>query len=206
MREGQKKIFFVTGESYDSVINSPHLEFFKKNNVEVLLLTDRVDEWMVSHLAQFDGKEFQDITKGELDLDGLTGEQEKENQEQLAEEHKGLIERITGALEGQVGTVRVTARLTDSPACLVVGQNDMGDHLRQMLKAAGQEVPEVENTLEINPEHPLIQSMDGEQDEQRFADLSQVIYGQAQLAQGSQLKQPAEYVAKLNKLLLDLMK
>jgi molecular chaperone HtpG len=206
MREGQKKIFFVTGESYDAVINSPHLEFFKKNNVEVLLLTDRVDEWMVSHLAQFDGKEFQDITKGELDLDGLTGEQEKENQEKLAEEHKGLVERISGALEGQVGTVRVTARLTDSPACLVVGQNDMGDHLRQMLKAAGQEVPEVESTLEINPDHPLIQSMDNEQDEQRFADLSQVIYGQAQLAQGSQLKQPAEYVAKLNKLLLDLMK
>ena len=206
MREGQKKIFFVTGESYDAVINSPHLEFFKKNNVEVLLLTDRVDEWMVSHLAQFDGKEFQDITKGELDLAGLTGEQEKESQEKLAEEHKGLVERISGALEGQVGTVRVTARLTDSPACLVVGQNDMGDHLRQMLKAAGQEVPEVESTLEINPDHPLIQSMDNEQDEQRFADLSQVIYGQAQLAQGSQLKQPAEYVAKLNKLLLDLMK
>ena len=206
MREGQKKIYFVTGENYDSVISSPHLEFFKKNNIEVLLLTDRVDEWMASHLAQFEGKEFQDITKGELDLDDLTDEQQKETQEKMAEEHKGLVERVSKALEGKVGAVRVTARLTDSPACLVVGQNDMGDHLRQMLAAAGQEVPEVESTLEVNPEHPLIQTMDSEQDEQRFSDLSQVIYGQAQLAQGGQLKQPAEYVNKLNQLLLDLMK
>lgn len=206
MREGQKKIYYVTGESRNALISSPHLEFFRKNNVEVLLLTDRVDEWMISHLASFDEKQFQDITKGELDLDELTSDQEKEAQEKLAEEHKGLVERVKGALEGQIGAVRITARLTDSPACLVVGQNDMGEHLRQMLAAAGQEVPEVESTLEINPDHPLIQTMDQEQDEERFADLAQVICGQAQLAQGSALKDPAEYVNKLNKLLLDLMK
>ena len=205
MREGQKKIYYVTGESYDALINSPHLEYFKKNNIEVLLLTDRVDEWMVSHLTEFDGKSFQDITKGELDLDDLTDSQEKEAQEKLSEENQGLVERIAGVLGEQIGEVRVTSRLTDSPACLVIGQNDMADSLRQMMAAAGQPVPEVKSTLEVNPNHPLIASMDQESDEERFADLTQVVYAQAQLAQGGQLKAPAEYVSKLNKLLLDLM-
>ncbi|OUS39901.1 molecular chaperone HtpG, partial [Oleispira antarctica] len=172
----------------------------------VLLLTQRVDEWMMSHLGNFDEKSFQDITKGELDLDELTGEEEKAAAETLAEDNKSLVERITAALKGEVSKVRVTARLTDSPACLVVGQNDMNDNLRQMLAAAGQEIPEAESTLEVNPNHPLIETMDKEQDESRFNDLAHVIYGQAQLAQGSQLQKPAEYVNKLNKLLHDLMK
>jgi molecular chaperone HtpG len=206
MKEDQKKIYYVTGENYNAVFNSPHLEFFKKNNIEVLLLTQRVDEWMISHLANFDEKSFQDITKGELDLDELTGEEEKAAAETLAENNKSLVERIAAALEGEVSKVRVTARLTDSPACLVVGQNDMNDSLRQMLAAAGQPVPEAESTLEVNPNHPLIAKMDTEQDEERFNDLAHVIHGQAQLAQGSQLDKPAEYVTKLNKLLQDLMK
>jgi len=206
MKEDQKKIYYVTGESYDAVFNSPHIEFFKKNDIEVLLLTQRVDEWMISHLGNFDEKSFQDITKGELDLDELTGEEDKVAAETLAEDNKSLVERIAASLKGEVNSVRVTSRLTDSPACLVVGQNDMNDNLRQMLAAAGQEVPPAESTLEVNPTHPLIEIMDKEQDENRFSDLAHVIYGQAQLAQGSQLEKPAEYVTKLNKLLHDLMK
>jgi molecular chaperone HtpG len=206
MKEKQKKIYYVAGDNYNAVANSPHLEFFKKNDIEVLLLTARVDEWMISHLANFDEKEFQDITKGELDLSELTGEEEKATAENLAEENKGLVERIAVALEGDVSKVRVTSRLTDSPACLVVGQNDLNESMRQMLAAAGQELPPAESTFEVNPNHPLIQKMEKEQDDVRFKDLAQVIYGQAQLSQGSQLKKPAEYVSKLNKLLHDLMK
>lgn len=206
MKDKQKKIYYVTGDNYDAVFNSPHLEFFKKNDIEVLLMTQRVDEWMISHLGNFDEKAFQDITKGELDLEELTGEDAKAEAETLAEENKELVARISTALSGGVSKVRVTSRLTDSPACLVVGQNDMNESLRQMLAAAGQEVPPVETTLEVNPAHPLILTMDKEQDESRFNDLAHVIHGQAQLAQGSQLQNPAEYVTKLNKLLHDLMK
>ncbi|GGY43487.1 chaperone protein HtpG [Bacterioplanes sanyensis] len=206
MREGQKKIYFITGDSYEALINSPHLEYFKTKGIEVLLLTDRVDEWMVSHLNEYDGKTFQDVTKGELDLDELADEGEKEQQKALEETHKDLVERVQKALESEVKNVRVSSRLTDSPACMVVGQYDMGGHLRRMLEAAGQDVPEPETALEINPTHPLIERLDAEQDEDRFADLARIIHAQAQLAEGSQLKQPADYVAKLNALLLELMK
>ncbi len=205
MREGQKKIYYITGENYAAVASSPHLEYFRRKGVEVLLLTDRVDEWMVGHLTEFNGKLFQDVTKGELDLDDLADSAEKEQQQALAETHKDLVERVQKALESEVKTVRVTSRLTDSPACLVVGQYDMGGHMRRLLEAAGQKVPEPESTLEINPSHPLIQRLDTEQDESRFAELAALIYAQAQLAEGSQLKEPAQYVARLNKLLLDLL-
>ncbi|UZK03346.1 molecular chaperone HtpG [Venatoribacter cucullus] len=205
MREGQKKIYYITGENYAAVASSPHLEYFRSKGVEVLLLTDRVDEWMVGHLTEFNGKLFQDVTKGELDLDDLADSAEKEQQQALAETHKDLVERVQKALETEVKTVRVTSRLTDSPACLVVGQYDMGGHMRRLLEAAGQQVPEPESTLEINPAHPLIQRLDSEQDDSRFAELAALIYAQAQLAEGSQLKEPAQYVARLNKLLLDLL-
>lgn len=206
MREGQKKIYYITGENHAAVASSPHLEYFRRKGVEVLLLTDRVDEWMVGHLTEFNGKLFQDVTKGELDLDDLADSAEKEQQQALAETHKDLVERVQKALEAEVKTVRVTSRLTDSPACLVVGQYDMGGHMRRLLEAAGQQVPEPESTLEINPTHPLIQRLDTEQDDSRFAELAALIYAQAQLAEGSQLKEPAQYVARLNKLLLDLLK
>lgn len=205
MREGQKKIYYITGENHAAVASSPHLEYFRRKGVEVLLLTDRVDEWMVGHLTEFNGKLFQDVTKGELDLDDLADSAEKEQQQALAETHKDLVERVQKALEADVKTVRVTSRLTDSPACLVVGQYDMGGHMRRLLEAAGQQVPEPESTLEINPTHPLIQRLDSEQDDSRFAELAALIYAQAQLAEGSQLKEPAQYVARLNKLLLDLL-
>jgi molecular chaperone HtpG len=206
MREGQKKIYYITGENHDAVAASPHLEYFRKKGIEVLLLTDRVDEWMVGHLSDFDGKAFQDVTKGELDLDELADESEKEEQKQLEESHKALIERLEAALKEDVKEVRVSSRLSDSPACLVVGQYDMGGHMRRLMEAAGQKVPEPEVALEVNPSHPLIERLDQEADEDRFAELAQVIHAQAQLAEGSQLKQPAQYVTRLNKLLLDLMK
>lgn len=206
MREGQKKVYFITGDNHAAASTSPHLEYFKNKGVEVLLLTDRVDEWMVSHLNEFDGKVFQDVTKGELDLDELADESEKTQQKELEESHKDLVERLQKALEGEVKEVRVTSRLTDSPACLVVGQYDMGGHMRRMMEAAGQQMPEAEIALEVNPTHPLIERLDAEQDEDRFNELTQIIHAQAQLAEGSQLKQPGDYVAKLNKLLLDLMK
>ena len=206
MREGQKKIYYITGESHDAVAASPHLEYFRKKGIEVLLLTDRVDEWMVGHLSDFDGKAFQDVTKGELDLDELADESEKEEQKQLEESHKALIERLEAALKDDVKEVRVSSRLSDSPACLVVGQYDMGGHMRRLMEAAGQKVPEPEVALEVNPSHPLIERLDQEADEDRFTELAQVIHAQALLAEGSQLKQPAQYVTRLNKLLLDLMK
>ena len=205
MQEGQKKVYYITAESYAAGMGSPHIEYFRKKGIEVLLLTDRVDEWMVGHLNEFDGKSFQDITKGELDLDELADEDEKKQQETLQESHKNLTERLEKVLP-EVKSVRVTSRLTDSPACLVVGQFDMGGHMRRMLEAAGQKMPEPEITLEINPTHPLIERLDNEPDEDRFAELAGLIHAQAQLAEGSQLKNPAEYVGKLNKLLLDLMK
>ncbi|MDO6681472.1 molecular chaperone HtpG [Oceanobacter sp. 5_MG-2023] len=205
MHEGQTKIYYITAESHAAAMGSPHIEYFRKKGIEVLLLTDRVDEWMVGHLNAFDGKSFQDITKGELDLDELADEDEKKQQETLQESHKSLTERLEKVLP-DVKDVRVTSRLTDSPACLVVGQFDMGGHMRRMLEAAGQSMPEPEITLEINPTHPLIERLDHEQDEDRFAELAGLIHAQAQLAEGSQLKNPAEYVGKLNKLLLDLMK
>jgi len=206
MLEGQKKIYYITGENHEAVAASPHLEYFRKKGIEVLLLTDRVDEWMVGHLSDFDGKAFQDVTKGELDLDELADESEKEEQKQLEESHKALIERLEAALKDDVKEVRVSSRLSDSPACLVVGQYDMGGHMRRLMEAAGQKVPEPEVALEVNPSHPLIERLDQEADEDRFAELAQVIHAQAQLAEGSQLKQPAQYVTRLNKLLLDLMK
>ncbi|HBS42570.1 MAG TPA: molecular chaperone HtpG, partial [Oceanospirillales bacterium] len=206
MRDGQKKIYYITGDSYAAATASPHLEYFRRKGVEVLVLTDRVDEWMVGHLSEFDGKTFQDITKGELDLDELADDAEKEQQKQLEETHKALVERIQQALQGEIKEVRISSRLTDSPACMVVGQYDMGAHMRRIMEAAGQKVPEPEVIMEVNPQHPLLQRMDQEQDEDRFADLANLIHAQAQLAEGSQLRQPAEYVSRLNKLLLDLMK
>ena len=205
MREGQKKIYYITGENYAAVASSPHLEYFRSKGVEVLLLSDRVDEWMVGHLTEFDGKLFQDITKGELDLDDLADSAEKEKQKELEETHQSLVERVEKALEGKVKKVRVTSRLTDSPACLVVGQYDMGGHMRRLMEAAGQPLPEADVTLEINPTHLLIERLNSEQSEDRFAELVELIHAQAQLAEGSQLEDPAQYVQRLNKLLLELL-
>ena len=204
MKEGQDKIYYVVADSFNTAKNSPHIEVFRKKGIEVLLLSDRIDDWLVSHLSDFDGKTFQDIAKGELDLGGVEGEAEKKQQEVVAEQFKDLVERVKTNLEERVEDVRVTHRLTDSPACLVVGQYDMGAQMRRIMEAAGQAMPESKPTLELNPEHPLVEKLNSETNDERFTDLASIILDQALLAEGGQLDDPASYVQRLNKLLLEL--
>lgn len=204
MKEGQDKIYYVAGETHNTAANSPHLEVFRKKGIEVLLLTDRVDDWLMNHLAEFDGKSFQDVGRGQLDLGELEGEDEKKAQEDLVEQHQDLVARVSKVLEGRTESVRVTSRLTDSPACLVVAEDDMGAQMRRILEQAGQDVPESKPIFELNPEHSLVMKLDGEADEDRFTDLVDVLFDQAFLAEGAQLEDPAAYVRKLNKLLLEL--
>ena len=204
MQEGQDKIYYLVADSYTAAKSSPHLEIFRKKGIEVLLLTDRIDEWMMSHIFEFDGKSFQDVTKGELKLDGEQSEEAKKAQEAKNEEFSGLIERLGKALDSRVESVRVSQRLTDSPACLVLGDYDMGLQMRRIMEAAGQAVPETKPVFEFNAEHPLIAKLDKEADEDRFADLALILHDQAQLAAGGQLEDPAAYTTRLNKLLLEL--
>jgi len=204
MQEGQDKIYYVVANSFNTAKNSPHLEVFRKKGIEVLLLSDRVDEWLMGHLNEFDSKPFQDVGKGALDLGELDSEEDKKAQEKIEEDFKDFLARVKTVVETDVEDVRVTHRLTDSPACLVVGEADMGAQMRRLLEQAGQKVPESKPTLEINPEHPLIQKMDKEPDEDRFADLAKVVFDQASLAEGGSLSDPAAYVQRLNKLLMEL--
>jgi molecular chaperone HtpG len=204
MKEGQDKIYYVVADSFNTAKNSPHIEVFRKKGIEVLLLSDRIDDWLVSHLRDFDGKQFQDVAKGELDLGSVEDEAEKKQQEEVAEQFTALVERVKSNLEERVEAVRITHRLTDSPACLVVGEHDMGAQMRRIMEAAGQAMPESKPTLELNPQHPLVAKLDSETNDERFTDLASVIFDQAQLAEGGQLDDPAAYVSRLNKLLLEL--
>lgn len=206
MNEGQEKIYYVTAENYNTAKNSPHLEIFRKKGIEVLLLTERIDEWMMSHIFDFDGKSFQDVAKGELDLGDKENEEDKKAQEEAAKEAEGLTERLKECLTHKVSEVRVTNRLTDSPACLVLNAYDMGAQMKAIMEAAGQAAPDAKPIFEINVEHPLIQKMDEEADEERFSDLANIIFDQADLAAGGQLDDPSSYVSRLNKLLLELSK
>jgi molecular chaperone HtpG len=203
MQESQEKIFYVVAENFNTAKNSPHLEVFRKKGIEVLLLSDRVDDWLMNHLQDFDGKQFQDVARGALDL-ATDSEEEKAEQEKLEKESEALIERLGKVLDDKVEDVRATSRLTESPACLVVGDHDMGAQMRRIMEAAGQPVPESKPILEVNPGHPLLEMLDQEQDEDRFADLASVVFDQANLAEGGQLEDPAAYVSRLNKLLLAL--
>lgn len=203
MQEGQDAIWYVTGESHTTAKSSPHLEVFRKKGIEVLILSDRVDEWLMSHLMEHEGKALKDVTRGDLDLDA-DNEEEKEALEKAKKDSESLIERMKNVLGEQVAEVRPTVRLTESPACLVVGDHDMGNQMRRLLEAAGQEVPDSKPILEVNPSHPLIARLDSEADEDRFADLSHIIMDQATLAEGSPLDDPAGYVSRLNKLLLEM--
>ena len=200
MKPGQEKIYYVTADSFLAAKNSPHLEVFRKKGIEVLLLAERVDEWLVSNLAEFEGKPLASVARGDLDLGKLEDEAEKKEQEKQAGEYKDLTDKIKGALGEQVKEVRVTLRLTSSPACLVSDQYDMGGNLARILKAAGQKVPESKPILEINPGHPLVQRLKYE--ETQFADWSQVLFDQALLAEGGQLEDPAGFVKRLNELML----
>ncbi|AVE08567.1 molecular chaperone HtpG [Pseudomonas sp. R11F] len=203
-KEGQDKIYYLTGETYAQVKNSPHLEVFRKKGIEVLLLTDRIDEWLMSYLSEFDGKTFVDVARGDLDLGNLDSEEEKKEAEEVAKAKEGLVERIKAALGDTVSEVRVSHRLTDSPAILAIGEQDLGLQMRQILEASGQKVPDSKPIFEFNPAHPLIEKLDGEQSEERFGDLSHILFDQAALAAGDSLKDPAAYVRRLNKLLVEL--
>lgn len=204
MPEGQDKIYYLVAENFTTAKSSPHLEVFRKKGIEVLLLSDRVDEWLMSHLAEFDGKSLQDVGKGELDLGKLDTEEEKQAQEKIAEALKPLLERVQTALNEQVQEVRITHRLTESPACVVVGAHDLGAQMRRIMEAAGQKLPESKPILELNPDHPLIKKLDAESQSARFDELAHVLLDQAILAEGGQLSDPAAYVQRLNKLLLEL--
>ncbi len=203
MKEGQDKIYYVAGETYLAAKNSPHLEIFRKKGVEVLLLTDRVDEWMLSFLTEFEGKELVSVAKGGLDLGGLEDEAEKKQHEETETSYKELVEHMKTALGDKAKDVRVTFRLTDSPACLVADENELSGNLLRMLKAAGQNAPESKPILEINPDHPLVQRLKYEDAAgARFGDWSHILFDQALLAEGGSLADPAAFVKRLNEMLL----
>lgn len=204
MQDGQDKIYYITAESFAAAKNSPHLEVFKKKGIEVLLMFDRVDEWLVSSLTEFDGKNLQSVAKGELDLGELEDEEEKKAQEETTKNFEGLIAQVKETLEDKVKEVRVTHRLTNSPACLVADEHDMGGNLERILKAAGQDAPTTAPIFEINPDHPLVAKLKDEADEDRFKDLTHILFDQAALSEGGQLEDPASFVNRLNSLLLDL--
>jgi molecular chaperone HtpG len=201
MKEGQEAIYTITADSFAAAQHSPHLEIFRKKGIEVLLLSDRVDEWLTSNLTEFDGKPIKSVAKGGLDLGALEDEAEKTAQKEAEDAMKPLVERIKTTLGERVKDVRVTHRLTDSPACLVTGEGDMSANLERLLKAAGQAAPSVKPTLEINPSHALVTRLGSESDEARFADWANLLFEQALLAEGGQLDDPASFVRRLNGLL-----
>ncbi|RJF98010.1 molecular chaperone HtpG [Noviherbaspirillum saxi] len=202
MKEGQDKIFYVTADNYAAAKNSPHLEIFRKKGVEVLLLTDRVDEWMLSFLQDVDGKELASVAKGDLDLGKLEDEAEKKQHEETESQYKELVEKMKTALSDKAKDVRVTFRLTDSPACLVADEHELSGNLLRMLKAAGQNAPESKPILEINPDHALVQRLKYE--EAKFNDWAHILFDQATLAEGGNLADPAGFVKRLNEMLLGM--
>ncbi len=204
MQEGQKAIYYVTADSYATAKNSPHLEIFKKKDIEVLLFSDPIDEWVTTHLTEYDGKTLQSVNKGELDLGDIQDEDEKKEDEKKNKDYDKLAKRIKEVLEEKVKEVRATSRLTTSPACLVSDENDMGRHLEQILQASGQSIPGSKPILEINPDHPIVKKIDNEADEDLFADWSHILFDQALLSEGGQLDDPASFVSKLNTLIVTL--
>ncbi|MCP5424199.1 MAG: molecular chaperone HtpG [Gammaproteobacteria bacterium] len=204
MKEGQDKIYYITADSFAAAKNSPHLEFFRKKGIEVLLLSERVDEWLVAHLTEFQGKSLQSVAKGALDLDKVASEEEQKEQKQAEEEYKDLLERIKTTLGDKINQVRLSKRLTDSPACLVADDYAMSSHLERMLREAGQEIPGSKPNLELNPDHFLVRRLNDETNEERFTDWTHLLFGQALLAEGGQLDDPANFIKRLNDLLLEL--
>ena len=201
MKEGQDRIYYLSADSYAAAAHSPHLEVFRRKGLEVLLLSDRVDEWMLSFLREFEGKALASVAKGGLDLDALADEEEKKQQAEAAEAFKPTIERLKAALGERVKDVRTTARLVDSPACVVVDEHELSPHLLRMLKAAGQDAPEVKPILEVNPAHALVKRLEA-QPEESFGDWAELLLDQAMLAEGAALKDPAAFVKRMNALLL----
>jgi molecular chaperone HtpG len=204
MKPGQEQIYFLVADSYNAARSSPHLEKLKQKGIEVLLLWDRVDEWLMDHLREYSGKKFRNVAKGELDLGQVASDEEKKQQEDLSKEHAELIERLKKALGERVADVKVTTRLVDSAACLVLGEHDMSFHLRRLLEAAGQKAPPTKPVLEINPQHPLVQRLAKTSADDTFGELGLLIFEQATLSEGGQLADPAAFVQRLNRLLLSM--
>jgi molecular chaperone HtpG len=209
MKPEQKKIYYVTAETFNAAKSSPHLEIFRKNNIEVLLLSDRIDEWLVSHLGEYEGKQLQSVAKGDVNLEEITSEtpaekeQQKLAEEKAKQEFDSVISKVKDILGDQVKEVRISHRLTNSPTCLVTDDNDMGLQLQRIMKAAGQDIGEIKPIFELNPEHQLLLKLKGETNTSRFNDLTQILFDQAVLAEGGQLKDPASFVQRLNKMLLE---
>ncbi|MFW2404896.1 MAG: molecular chaperone HtpG, partial [Gammaproteobacteria bacterium] len=203
-QEGQDKIYFITADTFRAASSSPQLEVFRKRGIEVLLLSDPIDEWLVGQLREHEGMEFRDVRRGELDLGDADKDEKDDDKEADDGEHKDFLDRLREQLKDEVEDVRVTDRLTESPACLAIGEFDMGTQMRRIMEASGQKVPDSKPVFEINIEHPLITRLEGEADDQRFGDLAGVLFDQAKLAEGQQLEDPGSYAARLNRLLLEL--
>ena len=206
MPESQKSIYYVIADSYMTAKSSPHLEIFRKKDIEVILLSEPIDEWVTTHLSEFDSKKLQSVNKGELDLGDIQDEGEKKKDKESNKAHDELVKRIKDILDEKVKEVRVTSRLTTSPACLVSDDNDMGRHLEQILKASGQNIPGSKPILEINPDHPIIKKIDGEKDNDLFTDWSHILFDQALLSEGGQLADPVNFVNKLNAMIVSMAK
>lgn len=206
MKDGQDKIYYVVADSFEAAKNSPHLEVFRKKGIEVLLMSDRIDEWLVSHLTEFDGKQLQSVTRGGLDLGDMDDAETKEAQEKLEKEYDSVVKRIKTSLEGKVKEVKLSQRLTDSPACIVADENDMSSQMAKLMASVGQEVPDALPIFEINGEHALVKHVADEQDDEKFGQWVEVLFEQAMLAERGSLKDPATFVARLNKLMLSLTK
>jgi len=211
MKEGQEKIYYVTADSFSAAKNSPHLEIFRKKGVEVILMADRVDEWLISNLTEFEGKSLQSVAKGELDLDKLDTEEDKKEKEETGKDFEAVLKQMKEVLGEKVSDVRVTNRLTDSPACLVTGDNDMSLNMERIMKEAGQSMDMMgmggsKPIFEINPAHVLVTNIKDETDDERFADITNILFDQAILSEGGQLDDPSAFVHKLNGLLQGLLK
>jgi len=202
MPEGQEAIYYITAESHAAASHSPHLEVFRKKGLEVLLLHDRVDEWMLGSLTEYAAKPLRSVAKGDLDLGGLEDQEAKQDLDKVADEFKALTERMQKVLDDRVNAVRISHRLTDSPSCLVVEEQEMAINLQKILAAAGQNVTAGKPVLEINPQHPLVKRARDEADEARFSDWAAILFDQAMLSEGGQLADPVLFVRRMNNLLL----
>ncbi len=206
MKPEQEKIYFITADNFAAAKNSPHLEIFKEKDIEVLLLFDRVDEWLMSHLTEYSEKSFASVAKGELDLGKISGEEDQKQQKKKEKEAKELVKRIKKVLDEKVEEVRVSHRLTSSPACIVLSEQDMALYMQHLMKQAGHEMPTSKPVLEINPTHPLVERMENEQAEDRFEDWANILFDQAILAEGGQLEDPASFVSRLNQMINEIAK
>ncbi len=202
MQEGQDKIYYIVADSHEAAANSPHIELLRKKGIEVILMSERIDEWLINHLTEYKDKKLHSVTRGELELGDLEDKEEKEAQEKLAADSEALVKRVSEALGDKVKEVKVTTRLTDTPACVVAGEGEMSTQMIKLMEAAGQSVPEVKPTFELNPSHPLVEHMNDMQDEQAFADWSDLLLQQALLSEKGSLADPSSFIKLMNKMLM----